>query len=237
MPALDPTQLLSEFDDVLRTMPPRATIRHDTDENFAWLGRASALVTEWNLARGLAFDGHVRLLTGHAQDANNALRGIVLTLQHARHALRTNIVGPLSLGIDKGKVFDYFDEVRKIIESAKGDLLFVDPFLDAEFVSRYLDFVPQGVVVRLLARKHLATLLPSVSLFRQQSGLSIEVRSSPTHHDRFVFVDGAECYLSGASFKDGARLSPTTLTQITDAFQPMRSIYEALWQNGTVQAL
>lgn len=35
--------------------------------------------------------------------------------------------------------------------------------------------------------------------------------------DRYVFVDGKACYQSGASFKDGAKLTPTTLTQITDA--------------------
>jgi hypothetical protein len=38
-------------------------------------------------------------------------------------------------------VFDYFDEIRKIIELAKQDLFFIDPYLDSEFVSRYLSHV------------------------------------------------------------------------------------------------
>ena len=62
-----------------------------------------------------------------------------MTLLHqARHDLRMKTVGPLSVQIPDGKPFDYFDEIRKITQMASSDLLFVDPYLDAEFVSRYL---------------------------------------------------------------------------------------------------
>ena len=37
-------ELLGEVEDILRTMPPRETLRHPTDENFAWLGRVSAVI-------------------------------------------------------------------------------------------------------------------------------------------------------------------------------------------------
>jgi hypothetical protein len=60
---------------------------------------------------------------------------------------------------------------------ANQDLLFVDPYLNAEFVSRYLSHVSKGVTIRLLAREKLATLLPAVELFAKQSG--IQVRSAP----------------------------------------------------------
>jgi hypothetical protein len=44
MPALTTEQLLAEIEDLIRTMPDRATIRHELPENFAWFGRAAALV-------------------------------------------------------------------------------------------------------------------------------------------------------------------------------------------------
>ena len=50
---------------------------------------------------------------------------------------------PLSVVVQKGQVFDYYDEVRKVIEPARTDVFFVDPYLAADFVSRYL---PSGVV-------------------------------------------------------------------------------------------
>ena len=37
-------ELLGEVEDILRTVPPRETLRHPTDENFAWLGRVAAFV-------------------------------------------------------------------------------------------------------------------------------------------------------------------------------------------------
>jgi hypothetical protein len=61
------------------------------------------------------------------------------------------------------------------------------------------------------------------------------VRSSTALHDRYLFVDRAVCYLSGASFKDGAKNAAATLTQIVDAVQPMLDTYERLWGAGKVE--
>lgn len=227
-------QLFAEVEDLIRTMPPRATIRHETLENYAWLGRAAALVSAWNSGRAIFFDSFISSLHApRTTDASQAVSGIITMLHQIRHDLRLKTVGPLSVAVAQGAVFDYFDELRKVIESAKTDLLFVDPFMDAEFASRYLPHVSEGVHVRLLGRDRLSTLLPAVQLMRQQSGLTIEVKSSANLHDRFVFVDKNMCFQSGASFKDGAKKSPTTLTQISDAFPAMLTTYEALWASGS----
>jgi hypothetical protein len=79
------------------------------------------------------------------------------------------------------------------------------------------------------------SFLPAVELFSQQSGLPIAVRTNSSVHDRYVFVDGATGFNSGASFKDGARLAPTTLTELTDALSAVVQIYEGLWVSGVVQ--
>ena len=74
-----------------------------------------------------------------------------------------------SAAISAGNVFDYFDELRKIIGLAKQDVLFIDPYLDAAFVPRYLPHVAEGVTIRLLAREKLDSLLPAVDLFAHQA--------------------------------------------------------------------
>lgn len=235
MTTILPEQLLTELEDVIRTMPPRATIRHETEENLSWLGRASAVIAMWNPMKAVTFDAYVtKVHAVMALDAEQGLRGVVTMLHKARHDLRLRTVGPLTVAVGQGSVFDYFDEVRKIIETAKLDLFFVDPYLDAEFVSRYLPHVSAGVSVRLLARDRITMLLPAVALLRQQTSLAIEVRSAGGFHDRYVFVDRSECYQSGASFKDGAKKSPTTLTQIVDAFGDVFAIYEQTWASATV---
>src|SRR5439155_23845885 len=114
-------------------------------------------------------------------------------------------------------------------------MLFVHPYLDTELGSRYLSHVCKGVNVRLLARERLMTLLPAVDLFTKQSRCTIQVRSAPHFHDRYMFIDKNSCYQSGASFKDGAKSAPTTLTQITDAFAAMLQTYEDIWSKAKVE--
>lgn len=224
-PIMTKQQLLAEVEDVLRTVPPRPTIRHATDENLAWFGRASAVVEQWKLGTGILMTAYIERIHGvAASDAVLALTSVLTLLQQARHDLRMKTLGPVNLAVPHGMVFDYFDELRKVIELSQQDLLFIDPYLDAEFVSRYLPHAPPTVAVRLLARAKMETLLPAVDAFVQQTKTKVQVRSAPNFHDRYLIVDRTTCYHSGASFKDGAKSAPTTLTQITDAFSDRKSV-------------
>jgi hypothetical protein len=229
-------ELLGEIEDILRTMPPKETLRHGADENFAWLGRVAAVIEEWSLPKAILLASAMDQFHGQsARDAQEGLRKLLTLLHQARHDLRMKTIGPVNAAIGHGQIFDYFDEIRRIIEPAKEDLLFVDPYLDAEFVSRYLPHVTKGVPIRLLARERLTTLLPAVELYARQSGTTVLVRSAPGFHDRYIIVDRTACYQSGASFKDGAKAAPTTLTQITDAFPVVWKTYEDLWNIGKVE--
>ncbi len=40
--------LLAEVEDLLRTMPNRATLAHNNDENYSWFGRVAEFVDEWD---------------------------------------------------------------------------------------------------------------------------------------------------------------------------------------------
>ena len=146
--------------------------------------------------------------------------------------VRMQTVGPSNVAVSGAMVFDYFDEIRKVIEMAKSDILFVDPYLDAEFVSRYLPQITEGVCIRLLAREKLQTLLPAAQMFVHQNQARLEIRSAPNFHDRYVFIDESNCYQSGASFKDGAKKAPTTITQITDAFAAVFQTYQEIWRSA-----
>lgn len=229
-------QLLAEVEDLLRNAPTRLDIVGNTESGLSWFGRFLAVINAWDSKRAMDLTLVQQLLAmSTAHQSVNGYRRVLTLLHEARHALRMETVGPLSVAVAHGEVFDYFDELRRIVEMAKKDLLFVDPYIDAEFVSRYLCHVSTGVTIRLLAREKLATLLPSVDLFAKQSAQTIQVRSAPNFHDRYVFVDHNACYQSGASFKDGAKSAPTTLSQITDAFAAMSQTYEDLWRRAKVE--
>jgi hypothetical protein len=66
---LEKEQLLAEFEDAQRSMPPRVTIRRETPDNLAWFGRVSAAIEKWNPAESVLVkeygdlffsNGHVR---------------------------------------------------------------------------------------------------------------------------------------------------------------------------------
>src|ERR1700726_774576 len=78
--------------------------------------------------------GYLERIHGVAgSDASVALSGLTTLLHRARHDLRMQTQGPVNVAVAHGMVFDYFDGIRRIIELAKEELLFVDPYLNAEF--------------------------------------------------------------------------------------------------------
>ena len=226
-------ELLAELEDLLRTMPPKERLGDDTQENLSWLGRAAAIINQWDSAKAIFAGSDLKKIqSGSADDFRKGYANLMILLNEARADLRMQTVGPSNVAVSGGLVFDYFDEIRKVIETAKSDILFVDPYLDAEFVSRYLPHVTHGVPIRLLASEKLKTLLPAAQTFVEQNQAKLEIRSAPNFHDRYVFIDKRECYQSGASFKDGAKKAPTTITQITDAFAAVYQTYQDIWHDA-----
>ena len=253
-------QLLLEVEDVIRYFPPQSSFTDPEDhEVLVWLGRTYAVLTKWDTAHSEITDSNMIQLNGHIQvlekgpgdppgmiastlvpsyyeqnltKIRNAYRGIQIILHKARYDLMMKTTGPLSIAISERRPFDYFDQIRKIVTEAQVEILFVDPYLDADFVSQYLPQIRSEVQVKLLtSEKKSGSLVPAVKNFILQSELQVEVRICVSKiHDRYVFVDGQNCYQSGASFKDGARKSPTTLTQITDAFDVVIETYRRMWE-------
>jgi hypothetical protein len=230
-------QLLAEVEDLLRTMPAKETLGDASDESLGWFGRAAAIIEQWKMPKIMLFNLALAKFNHHwPLESESGFREIMVLLHQARNDLRMCTLGPTNVALPQGGVFDYFDEIRRTVELANQEVLFVDPYLDAEFVSRYLPHVRTGVTIRLLTSdKKLSTLLPAVDLFIKQNSRAVNVRSTGGLHDRYVFIDKGSCYQSGTSFKDGAKQAPTTLTQITDAFNPVLETYEELWAAAKVE--
>jgi hypothetical protein len=232
---LPPDVLLAQVNDLLRSMPDKKSFLSVDAGTAAWIGQASAVAHGWDPVRSITTfnSAATKLKCGVPHVVAAGVTEALVCLHQIRHELAMRTDQPLSVNLNSGLVFDYFDEIRKVIETAKTDLLFVDPYLDAEFVSRYLPHVSDGVSIRLLGQKCLKTLIPALEAFKQQHAQQVEVRTASGFHDRFIIVDGSTCYQSGSSFKDGAKKAPTTLTEVLDAFLAVKSTYEGLWSTAT----
>jgi len=73
-----------------------------------------------------------------------------------------------------------------------------------------------------------------VDLFVAQHGQPVSVRTATELHDRYLLIDHNRCFSSGASFKDGAKNAGTTIIQMVDIFDSVRTVYENLWTTATV---
>ena len=133
MHQIEPSQLLAEVEDLLRTTPATNVLHQLDPETLAWLGRAASIIKRWSPSKSIVFDSEIRQLhAGRAFNPTSAVAGILTSLHEARHDLRLLTVGPLAVAVKQGAVFDYFDEIRKVIASAHTELFFVDPYVDAE---------------------------------------------------------------------------------------------------------
>ncbi len=224
-------ELLAEVENLLRSLPTLEYISDpgNLDSVTAYHGRANAVVRAWDVLRATFFDFSTLSYAGSTSQ-RASLKCLTLVLHEAQNDLRMKTVGPLSTAIGQGQMFEYFNELRRLIETATNDLLFVDPYLDADFVEKYLPFAKDSVDVRLLGRERASALAAAVAAYNTQYGTAVKLRTGQAgFHDRYLFVDRSSCYQSGASFKDGAQRALTTITQITDAFTEVHTHYEAMW--------
>jgi hypothetical protein len=226
-----PEVLLAEIDDLLTSKPAPADLGAMTDDVVSWLGRAKGAIQAWDSIRGTFVVFDMNINAGKYQEAYRELVGLLFS---ARADLRLRQTNPASVAVEQGKTFDYFDGLRRMIEASSVEVFFVDQYLDAEFAARYLPIVPAGVRIRLLGReKYITKLVPAAEMWVAQAGAEMQIRAAPVH-DRFLFVDGKECYQSGSSFKDGGKKAPALIVQITDAFEAVSKTYEDLWATAKV---
>lgn len=233
MLTVDPKDILIEVEDLIRTLPD-LEYGWFGENALDWLGRARAILDLPQL--GVSIESKIAIQNASSSMSNESWRGktaLRILLNQIRHSMRMQTVGPLSVAVDKGMIFDYFDALKKIIEEARTDVLIVDPYLDSDFVSRYFPYIAPSAQIRILTSKHINTLIPAVSLYCQQYNRPAEIRKATHIHDRFVFIDGIRGFQSGASFHQGGIKAPTTLTEISDTLTEVKAIYERDWAAAT----
>ncbi len=237
----DPRELLYNLDELVRSMPSGDELSIASPENLEWIGRARALIGAWEPARKLEFihtTENIYLLTrdAHASRLNShsCIAQMLGTIQEARSTLRIIYGLRASQSFDKGHPYDFYNELRKMIETAQTDIFFVDRYMGPDFVDRYLPSVRAGVSIRLLTRDMIPQLVASVNAFVQQHNSKIEIRASQSIHGRFLSIDvGAQCFLVDASFKDAGANAPVALIELTDTKASSHAQYDGIWQSAT----
>lgn len=231
-------QLLAEVDEALAKMPPFRAFESLGGATDSWLGMISAIIDE---RVDVADRSELRVFNqtiaageyaGTSREA--ALRGLIRLVHKVRHRLLMSTGGTGTIAVDKGMHFQYFDAIRGVVETATSDILFVDQYMDVDAIGRFCVYAKDGVSVRILADRYTVTLEPAVKALNQERGGGVYLRKTNEVHERYVFVDGEKCHLSGASFKDEPKYASSLVSEIVDGADALRTIYENVWVYAAV---
>ena len=105
--------------------------------------------------------------------------------------------------------FDSIRQVSRLVESAKSEIVVIDPYADATILD-VLSGKKAGVAVRLVCKNRGKPTASEIAKFnRQYKGLTVSY--SDDFHDRFVIIDNAELHNLGSSVNClGRRLTTYT---------------------------
>jgi hypothetical protein len=113
---------------------------------------------------------------------------------------------------DPGDEYAIYRDLSVIIESATIEVLIVDAYLDEKPFNLYVEKVAPHVAVRTLTNKVGSNVEAVAKMFASRR--TLELRASPTVHDRVLFLD-KRGWVIGQSLKD-AKAKPTYLVELTE---------------------
>ena len=157
----------------------------------------------------------------------------------ASHVARLTPIASDGAFIGAGNVLDAFAAIGSVLESAKTDVLIVDPYMDEKALTEFAHLVPAGISIRLLAdaQNHKPTLAPAAKRWVAQYGRArpLEVRLSPARslHDRLVVVDGKEVWVLTQSLNAFAARAPASIVRVDAETGGLKiAAYQGLWQGA-----
>jgi hypothetical protein len=98
---------------------------------------------------------------------------------------------------------DAYVEIRRILQTAAQSISVVDPYMDQTMLTLLTTSLRPKMAIRLLTSKLPVDFGLEAETWRAQHPENdLEVRTSKAFHDRFIVIDGRECWHIGCSIKD-----------------------------------
>lgn len=226
---------LAELRAVDTSMPKFSGYEVLSEEELAWLGRAYAAVHQWSSfeSAGVKTATDWLGMPGMIEQNLNKIRACIkrgiadLELKIRLTPTSTQqVYGP-------GAVYDFFNDLARIIRSSTRDILIADPYMDAEIFDLYLTECSSATSVRLLAKNSAPNLKAAAAKFCSQKNISIQIRQSTSFHDRVILHDGTTVWVIGQSLKDAAKSKVTYLAPLSSDVANLKiDFYEQVWQAG-----
>jgi len=244
MPNLTKEQVLNGLKQAYRTLPSITELARSSEEVKVWNSRAKALLKYTDKQ----IDAKIEYVEGNFDVRHpTIIKRTGIAYSNIKQILIDAItelefeVGVQAIAVDPGNVFDYFNETRKILESAKSEIFLIDPYVDADIVSDYFATIDPSIKIRILTSARpgvLSSIVPAATKLNQQTGINIEIRSvnsSDRLHDRFWLIDDSKGFQSSCSVNAGGKKSAAVIMEVHDIFDATQTTYEGFWTNGDIQ--
>jgi hypothetical protein len=234
--SVTPEALYFQLGSLAVEMPELAT-GPITPEKDEWIARAVALVElGGGLPEKIQFAVAAGNLSGELQ-ARNAETIATIVLSMLAKAERDAPPWLHGTFIVADNTLDAFAAVRRVLRTAKADLLLVDPDSDAKTLTDYAVLAPYNVLVGLLAHQadHKKSLESAARRWAQRFGgarpLAVRLAAAGTIHDRLIVVDRATVWALGQPFSTLTRRARTSLVRMPPhAAARTIAAYAAAWK-------
>ena len=124
--------------------------------------------------------------------------------------------------IPAGTEFDSQRQVSRLVESAKSEIVIIDPYADATILD-VLTVKGANVTVRLVCKNRGKPTTSEIAKFNKQyKGLTVSY--SDDFHDRFVIIDNAELHNFGSSVNSLGRRVSTYSTRDTKEIKKLLAL-------------
>lgn len=215
-----------------------------TEATHRWLGQLDALlVGDDDQANLVGLRANTSKLIGARtpMDRGHAAQEITFILHRALAA--AELRAPVSLSgsfIPAGSALDGMAVIGKVLQTAKRDVLIIDPYMDEKALMDFAPLAAEGVAIRLLAdgQDHKPTLRPAQQRFGTQYGarrpLQVRLAAPKVLHDRLIVVDDKDTYVLTQSLNAFAARSPAAVVRVDGETSALKiNAYAAIWAAAT----
>lgn len=220
---MDPTEALNRLRGLIQSEPNYRLIGDDSEvppDTLKWIGQLHAVLDGMKIgvdAISLKFAAD-RLVKSQGRDGGGEIRTILY--RAVAHAERDAPASEQGAFVAAGNEMDAYAAISRVLASAAGRLLVVDPYMDGKALTDFLPGAHEGVELRVLTDEATMkpTLEPAAERWQSQYGASrpLQLRSagSKSLHDRLIVVDEGEVWSLTQSFKDFAKRSHGAILKV-----------------------
>ena len=226
--------LLVRLDELVKNTPEIASML--TTDHRRWLARIGAVFSQledktWRVRFNSQMDFindktnlRVNRIIGYAIDVIEILK------------LELELDGRSEIGTvyEPGDSYRYFADVKEIIAGATSEIFLVDPFFDGEIFDDYFGKINTEIRAHLLVCRYANDLQGYVQRHEESYRSKFELRRNKHDlHDRILFVDGTNCWITGGSFKDAGNKASYLIPVGSELTTKKYQIYREIWGKST----